>query len=492
MKNLFKIWLRLTVVPFLIIGCNEKESNNAVITITSTQPHVDVIVSRYQNLYRDTLVLSKTDSLGVSKFELPVNESMLILFQIGKKYGEVYLSPGDKLVINETGVDYTIPLTFSGQGAEINNYISWVNSNVEKIKWKNGIGIIDLEVPEFLWRFDSLKSAITAFHEHYIDSVALPDEIITMLENKNQIKFSAIGQEYKFFRLNNQVNERWNAYDNGQQYMAGTVSPELEDLTNEIPFDTVLLNDSDGDYQILLNYYWRNKIQLPVEEMLIGPVDSLKDATLMTHALIKTANYPPSIREFLIAFNLEHWLSARGITPKTDSMYTDLKRTYPASRYLPAMTRRYNEWLAVATGSPAPEFEGYTPDGKKISIKDLKGKIVYVDVWATWCGPCVAEIPFSKKLQEELKNDDRIQFLNVSIDTQRSAWEQFLEKDKAWKGHHIILDPEKNIAFSRAYKLFGVPDYILIDQRGNIVTVKAPRPSDKNIRKEIQQLLTKG
>jgi thiol-disulfide isomerase/thioredoxin len=212
----------------------------------------------------------------------------------------------------------------------------------------------------------------------------------------------------------------------------------------------------------------------------------------MTNTLIKKGNYPEAIREFLIAFDLRYWFAAYGITPETDSVFAHFQRTYQESVYLPALDNAYKAWLAIAPGKPAPEFEGYTPEGNKVSIKDLKGKIVYIDVWATWCSPCVAEIPASKKLQQEFSNEEKIQFLNVSVDTKKSDWENFLRADKKWKGLHIIIPPDRIQSFYSTYKLFGVPDYILIDQSGKIVDMKAPRPSDEKVKTAIRQLLTKG
>jgi thiol-disulfide isomerase/thioredoxin len=126
-----------------------------------------------------------------------------------------------------------------------------------------------------------------------------------------------------------------------------------------------------------------------------------------------------------------------------------------------------------------------------VSIKDLKGKVVYIDAWATWCAPCVEEIPASKKSQQEFAGEENIQFLNVSVDSDKSRWENFLNEDKSWGGLHIILEPEKIDSFYTTYKLFGVPGFILIDQSGNIVNMKAPRPSDEKIKVEIKKLLEK-
>lgn len=493
MKALSKTWLGLVILQFLIIGCNNKENDKAIITIKSkTQLNEEVKINLYTNIEQVTLYESKTDSIGHCSFELPLKHPMFVTIQIGKKYGEVYLSSGYDLQIEEVGEDYQIPLKHSGVGAEINTYISWVNSNVEKIKWSNGRGLNQLDNNEFLHRFDSLKTTITNFHNDYKDSVQLTSEIISMLEYKNTIKFLEVAQEFKFYKLNNSLNEKWEAQKNGKEYLEARVSKEIENLTNNIPLDTALLTNGYGDYQMLLNFYWHNTINLPVSEQLHIAKVSRDLAPLMSNVLIKKGDYPETIREYLIALDFNYWLAAYGITTETDSVFADFKRTYQNSSYLTALNKGYNEWLAVAPGNPAPEFEGYTPDGKKVSITDLKGKVVYIDVWATWCGPCIAEIPASKKLQQEFSSNDNIQFLNVSIDRNKSEWEKFLTEDKAWKGLHLNIEPDKVQSLYTTYKLLGVPSYIIIDQSGNIVNMKAPRPSDDKVQEEIRQLLAKA
>jgi len=253
MKTLSKTWRWFAILSFIMLECHTKENDKATITIKSTtQFNAAVKVNLLKNLDETKLIESKTDSTGFTSFEVTLHKPILLGIQIGKKYGEVYLSPGYNLVIKENGQAYRIPLTFSGKGAEINNYISWVNSKVEDIKWAHGKGLYELDINEFLHRFDSLKTTIKDFHQNYVDSVALPNETASMLQYKNSIKFFEVGQEYKFYRLNTSVNEKWKAFNSGQNYMGDKVPKELENLTQEIPFDTTLLAEGYQDYQMLL------------------------------------------------------------------------------------------------------------------------------------------------------------------------------------------------------------------------------------------------
>lgn len=491
MNKIHSLWLCVTLL--IMLGCDNEKRGKATLTIKSkSQPNAEVKLNIFNGLDNVSLTESKTDSIGSCSLEIALQKPIFAGIQVGNKYAEVYLSPGSDLNIEEVGLDYQVPLRFSGNGAQINNYISWINSNVEKIKWANGIGLIQLDHKGFEKRYDSLETTINAFHAAYIDSVKLPDEILSKLQYKNRIKLNAITEEFRFFKLNDLMNQNWQPLKESKGYITAALPKELGDLSNGFLFDTLLLVDGYSDYRMLLTFYWHNQINLPTSEQLRLSKASVNSGILISNALIKKINCPESIREFFIAFSLQYWLSRTGITPETDSVFASFKKAYPNSEYVPSITRNYNEWLALAAGKPAPDFEGHTPEGKKVSINDFKGKIVYLDIWATWCGPCVAEIPAAKKLQQEFSNEEKIVFLEVSVDRNKTDWKNFLKKDPNWKGLHINVEPDKILSLYNKYKLEGVPGFVLIDESGSIVNVKAPRPSEEGeIKKEIRKLLSK-
>ncbi|MDN3493190.1 TlpA family protein disulfide reductase [Winogradskyella bathintestinalis] len=137
-------------------------------------------------------------------------------------------------------------------------------------------------------------------------------------------------------------------------------------------------------------------------------------------------------------------------------------------------------------GSPSPAFENYENfAGGEMSLSDFKGKYVYFDIWATWCGPCIREIPSLKKIEEQYK-DKNIQFVSISIDEGRGykgnkvaayeAWKKMVA-DKDLGGTQLIADDGFKSTFIRDYKINGIPRFILVDPEGNIVNADAPRPS---------------
>lgn len=145
---------------------------------------------------------------------------------------------------------------------------------------------------------------------------------------------------------------------------------------------------------------------------------------------------------------------------------------------------------ALPKGAPSPDFVDYENfNGKRTSLSDLRGKYVYIDVWATWCGPCKAEIPSLKKLEKEY-HDKNIAFVSMSIDDDRShggSWEKANEdwkkmvKEKELGGIQIFAPKGWKSGFVENYMIKGIPRFILIDPEGKIVSASAPRPSSEEI-----------
>jgi thiol-disulfide isomerase/thioredoxin len=149
-------------------------------------------------------------------------------------------------------------------------------------------------------------------------------------------------------------------------------------------------------------------------------------------------------------------------------------------------------------GSPSPVFKDYENyKGGTTSLSDLKGKYVYVDVWATWCGPCKVEIPHLKKLEAEFHNKN-ITFVSMSIDDDKRHNDSWEKAHEAWKemvankeltGIQIMAPKGWESDFVKNYKINGIPRFILIDPNGNVFDPNAPRPSDPKLKELLQTLI---
>jgi len=157
------------------------------------------------------------------------------------------------------------------------------------------------------------------------------------------------------------------------------------------------------------------------------------------------------------------------------------------------VTTNYDDKIYLSTvlakGKPSPKFLNYENDsGGVTSLNDLKGKYVYIDVWATWCGPCKAEIPSLKEI-EVAYHGKNIEFVSISIDNAKDhdKWKKMII-DKELKGVQLFADKDFNSDFVQNYAVRGIPRFILIDPIGNIVSADAPRPSNKELVKLFNSL----
>ena len=139
------------------------------------------------------------------------------------------------------------------------------------------------------------------------------------------------------------------------------------------------------------------------------------------------------------------------------------------------------------TMSPSFDYENHK--GGKTKLEDFKGKYVYIDVWATWCGPCRAEIPFLKKT-EEMYHDKNIVFVSISVDVDKDheKWKNFVS-EKQLGGVQLFADKNWNSDFMLSYGINSIPRFILIDPNGKVVKGNALRPSSPQLKEELDKLL---
>jgi thiol-disulfide isomerase/thioredoxin len=141
-------------------------------------------------------------------------------------------------------------------------------------------------------------------------------------------------------------------------------------------------------------------------------------------------------------------------------------------------------------GQQAIDFEGMTPDGARLKLSDLRGKLVVVDVWATWCVPCLRMMPLFKQLEEELHNPN-LTFMSVclGVSVEEDRWRKII-KENDLKGNLIFIDSWTK-GFAKDYHVTGVPRFLIISPDGKVVSFAAPAPTHPELKEMIEQELKK-
>ena len=176
-------------------------------------------------------------------------------------------------------------------------------------------------------------------------------------------------------------------------------------------------------------------------------------------------------------------------TAKLDSNFVVLQKQN-IEESLFGLKQYYNQKLAgkKMNNLKAPSFDFENHAGGKTTLESLKGKYVYIDLWATWCGPCRAEIPFLKELEKGL-HDKNIAFVSISTDSEKDheKWRTFV-KEKELSGIQLYAD-RANMDFIKAFNVNTIPRFILIDPTGNVVDADAARPSYPKLKEQLAGLL---
>ncbi|MEM6380971.1 MAG: TlpA disulfide reductase family protein, partial [Bacteroidota bacterium] len=195
----------------------------------------------------------------------------------------------------------------------------------------------------------------------------------------------------------------------------------------------------------------------------------------------------PELVEFLTFDHLNEFLSFEGVD-KIEEEYQNFVATSQKVPLVNKLKANYEKWAHLKSGMPAPDFTYPDIDSLVHSLSDFKGQYVYIDVWATWCGPCLAEQPYLEKIEAEYADNENILFMGVSIDADKAAWKKMVT-EKEMYGVQLIAEDAWNSKINQDYLIKGIPRFILVDPEGNLVSSNAHRPSSDALKEQLEELL---
>ena len=435
-----------------LIGCE----NKADIDYTIFTGKIDNIDGKEVTLTKADKSFSKKITIEPSgTFADTIKTSSgLYLLNIGKNTTSVYLDNGSSINITADAENLNKSLDVSGNGYETTNYIILKNKKEAELKTADR-AVYKLEEVDFKNKFKEIKSELRAKLDATED---IPSSFKT-LEKRN------LNYEYL-----NEL-ERY-AYGYHRQWAGKRGYKPSEEFLSDL---NGLDLDSDEDY------YFSSAYKEIVKRYYTKKINDLDDSVEYGLKAITIYSTIPNqtIKNDLIFSKAEYDLYQ---TVDFQEFYRIFISASTNEENNTVITKIYNDLMRVNKGQPSPKFINYEKhSGGTLSLDDLKGKYIFIDVWATWCGPCIKELPYLQRI-EKAYHGKNIIFLSISIDDAKDhdKWRDMVEEKKLG-GIQILADKSFNSQFVLDYNIKSIPRFILIDPNGKIISPNTAKPSDPEL-----------
>jgi len=410
--------------------------------------------------------------------------------------GSLYLEPDFKFSVGTINNKYY----FQGKGATENEILLKMNNSLHKFLGNPGYDVwhqyLLTEPKSFIRMLDdyvekanaSAGKSTNSFFRSFIQQEAAFDKRYCLMAYSRFYGLDSTKMQELTRILAIPVAERKENYKKElaaayQAQFSKRLTPGEKDSLNEI-----IYSGWDPNNEVLYknSKYYKDMIGYKVDYLAYSQAnqalrDSLKNdekvKLLVTGQLINN----PFIRE---AFNYRYTNAAikkAKTTSDIKDIYENFLSASNSDKHKDKIKETFNNLSETTVNTAAPDFSYLNPSGQLVSLKSLRGNYVYIDVWATWCAPCIAEIPSLKKIEENYKNKN-IKFVSISVDvaSNKQSWLDFVKQNDL-KGIQVVADKDFNSDFIKKFGIMSIPRFILIGPDGVIIDNNAKRPSDAKL-----------
>lgn len=419
----------LSVVMFT--ACQEKK-----VTVNVTVKDKTIEEASFYLTGTDTSVTISPE--GTATLTLPVKKAQYGMVQYKWKKSPVYLEPGKDLNITWDMTPSELTISFEGGNADKNNFINGKEMNGPTM---GDFGCQENELLERLAEYQAEDFKI-------LESKGF-DKTFTEKE-KTRVTYWIYGMLWQYA---------------GNKECSEATYEKLQSLIQENDWLVQLseyTNFMSGTVSLLAN---KGKDTANTQDV---------DKTINSMEYVINNLKRQEIKDYLLGVYAISFVSEKGVN-NAGTLKTLIEENVKDKEVLDAFNKAYANGASLAKGNPSPDFKMTSIDGKEYTLADFKGRVVYIDVWATWCAPCQDEIPHLKNLEEMFKGTN-ICFVSMSVDKDKEKWEKQVKEEKLG-GIQLYAGPESE--FCKTYKIQGIPHFILIDKEGKIIEANMTRPSEE-------------
>ncbi|GEM_PF-1101582 len=406
-------------------------------TNRATGNRPEIIINTNPLLREETTFLFPNQIDTDFHFDIPLKSSTTATIKLGKQSIDLYLQPAYNLKITIDGNDLYQNLTFSGNGSKINNYLVTAAKLFRHVELELETNIRYAEPAAFKTFLNKIRAEKLQFLRTYLQGHTLSTEVI---------KYAHADINYWYaFNLMNYPYEH-PIFQNQPAPMP--VPADYYDFTEEID-----LNNAGALPNKYYIYYLQDYLSFQTAKLENKGKSRFELADKYLKG--KPLYFYKALQHSVNVKRLNNVLAEQAAYEFIDNC--------PYKLYGEFVKLAYHESRGIVAGMDAPEFELVDANGENVKLSDYKGKVVFLDFWATWCKPCLRLVPAHQKLQDQFKNDNVV-FLYVSTDRNSNSWKNYVSKG-TFPGKHLLADTK----LITRYKVETLPYSLLIDTEGKIV-----------------------
>ncbi len=426
--------------------------------------------------HKPVTIEAPLDEKGGLAVELPFTEAQMVSVDLDDEV-KLFLEPGDQLHLDADLLDLPQSLRFSGQGAANNQFLATLRSRFSdylRIDYK------DLEVDTFLKMIDQRRLELESFLDEGCSQYQLTPAFVDYYR-------AEIAYEWANFIV---------SYPTDYMFANGSRNEDLpadyHDALDQVELVDEAAIGTTHYRRFLERNFWRIEEEAETRAFREQLSEEQRRAFIQPHTITYLPDFIVRLDEeqrrgdLIQPHNIVYHLAKRLLHGKVlyfflageiiddfqqgrfdqgEQRLAEFLQDNPYPEYTEVVEEVVRETSKFKPGQPAPDFTLDDLEGQSISLSDFKGQAVFLDFWASWCGPCIEALPFLEKIKQRTR-DQKVVFLNISLDP-ADEWHQAVD-EHGLTGVHVRSPGGWQAAVAQLYQVRGIPSYFLVGPDGRM------------------------